>query len=71
MGNRKRILVLSHSLVTELSYADDYCNDNANHYNDVIMDAMASPAPRLLIQPFIQGADQIKHQSSASLAFVR
>ena len=30
---------------------------------------LKSPAPRLFTQPFIQGADQIKHQSSASLAF--
>ena len=29
-----------------------------------------SPAPRLFTRPFIQGADQRKHQSSASLAFV-
>ena len=43
------------------------------HYNYVIMGAMASksPASRLFTQPFIQGADQRKHQSSASLAFVR
>ena len=40
------------------------------HYNDVIMNAM-SPASRLFIQPFVQGADQRKHQSSSSLAFVR
>ena len=32
---------------------------------------LKSPAPRLFTQPFIQGADQRKHQSSASLAFVR
>ena len=31
---------------------------------------LKSPAPRLLTQPFIQGADQRKHQSSASLTFV-
>ena len=43
------------------------------HYDDVIMSAMRlkSPALRLFIQSFIQGADQRKHQSSASLAFVR
>ena len=29
------------------------------------------PASRLFTQPFIQGADQRKHQSSTSLAFVR
>ena len=32
---------------------------------------LKSPASRLFTQPFIQGADQRKHQSSASLAFVR
>ena len=32
---------------------------------------LESPASRLFTQPFIQGADQRKHQSSASLAFVR
>ena len=32
---------------------------------------LKSPASRLFTEPFIQGADQRKHQSSASLAFVR
>ena len=32
---------------------------------------LKSPASRLFTQPFIQGADRRKHQSSASLAFVR
>ena len=32
---------------------------------------LKSPASRLFTQPFFQGADQRKHQSSASLAFVR
>ena len=32
---------------------------------------LKSTASRLFTQPFIQGADQRKHQSSASLAFVR
>ena len=31
---------------------------------------LISPASRLFPQPFIQGADQRKHQSSASLAFM-
>ena len=34
-------------------------------------DGVKSPASRLFTQPFIQGADQRKHQSSVSLAFVR
>ena len=44
-----------------------------SHYNDVIMSAMASqsPASRLFAQRFSQGADKRKHQSSASVAFVR
>ena len=43
------------------------------HYNDVIMSAMASQLTSLTIVYSIvySGADQIKHQSSASLAFVR
>ena len=32
---------------------------------------LKSGAPRLFTQPFVQGEDQSKHQSSASLAFVR
>ena len=32
---------------------------------------LKSPVSRLFTQPFIKGADQRKHQSSASLAFVR
>ena len=32
---------------------------------------LKSPASRLFTQPYVQGADQRKHQSSASLAFVR
>ena len=43
------------------------------HYNDVIMDAVASQIPRLAIvySTVYSDADQRKHQSSASLAFVR
>ena len=43
------------------------------HNNDVIMGAMASQITRLpIVYPTVySGADQIKHQSSASLAFVR
>ena len=51
------------------------CDKNGHmpYYNDVIMSAMASQITSLTIftQRFIQGADQRKHQSSASLAFVR
>ena len=43
------------------------------HYCDVIMGAMASQVTSLTIvySTVYSGADQIKHQSSASLAFVR
>ena len=43
------------------------------HYSDVIMGAMASQTPSLVIvySTVYSGADQRKHQSSASLAFVR
>ena len=43
------------------------------HYNDVIMSVMASQITSLTIVYSIvySGADQRKHQSSASLAFVR
>ena len=45
------------------------------HYNDVIMSTMASQITSLAIVYsavfFYSGADQRKHQSSASLAFVR
>ena len=43
------------------------------HHGDVIMSAMASQIPSITIvcSNFYSGADQRKHQSSASLAFVR
>ena len=43
------------------------------HYNDVIMRAMASQitSPTIVYSTICSGADQIKHQSSTSLAFVR
>ena len=45
----------------------------ASHYNDVIMSAMASQVTSLTIvySTVYSGADQRKHQSSASLAFMR
>ena len=41
------------------------------HYNDVIMGAMASQITSLAYSIVCIGGDQRKHQSSASLAFVR
>ena len=46
-----------------------YCSVIDNHFSDGIMSTMASQIPSLTI--VYSGADQIKHQSSASLAFVR
>ena len=45
---------------------------NWQHYDDVIMDSISSQITSLTIvyPTFHSGADQIKHQSSASLAFV-
>ena len=58
-----------------LSYANCYiCLDflALDHYDDVIMSAMASLITSLTIaySTFYSRADQMKHQSSASLAFV-
>ena len=49
------------------------CLSYTVHYNDVIMSAMASQITSLTIvySTVYAGADQRKHQSSASLAFVR
>ena len=46
---------------------------NSWHYSDVIMNKMASQIPSLTIvySTIYQGEDERKHQSSASLAFVR
>ena len=45
---------------------------SCNHYNDIIMNVMASQITSLAIvySSVYPGADQRKHQSSASLAFV-
>ena len=48
------------------------CAKQLNHYNDVIMDTMTSQITSLSIvySTVNTGADQRKHQSSASLAFM-
>ena len=58
----------SYELDGTLSYAAD-----AIHYNDVIMSMIASQITNLTIvySTVYSGADQRKHQSSASLAFVQ
>ena len=55
-----------------ISHQDHYSN-TIRHYNDVIMSAMASQITSLTIaySTVYSVADQIKHQSYASLAFVR
>ena len=47
-------------------------NDMFGHYDDIIMGAIASQITSLTIvySTVYSGADQSKHQSSASLAFV-
>ena len=48
-------------------------NQNDEHYSDVIMGVMASQIISLMIvySTVYSGADQRKHQSSVSLAFVQ
>ena len=52
---------------------DNWLIAQCQHYNDVIMSAMASQITNLMIvySTFYSGADQRKLQSTASLAFVR
>ena len=54
-------------------YMNGYSIVSFSHYNDVIMSAIASQITNLtiVISTFYSGADQRKHQSFASLAFVR
>ena len=57
---------------TSMTFAKNIWNRHI-HYNDVIMSAMASQITSLTIvySSVYQDADQRKHQSSASLGFVR
>ena len=50
----------------------DYCDTSTNHYIDVIMTTMASQITSITVvySTVYSDADQRKHQSSASLAFV-
>ena len=68
--NWSHVIMISYYL--EESHLTDVFK-NQYHYNDVIMDAMASQITSLTIvySTVYSGADQRKHQSSASLAFVR
>ena len=58
-------------MTVTLAFHREQWDKGPKYYNDIIISAMASPASRLFTQPFIQGADQRKHYSSASLPFVR
>ena len=59
--------------VQEYGHYSCMCTVSHEHYNDVIMIAMASQITSLTIvgSTICSAADQRKHQSSASLAFVR
>ena len=66
------------SLHAAYDFLSQICKQNRlgldqHHYNGVIMGAMASQITSLAIvySTIYSGADQRKHQSSASLAFVR
>ena len=48
-----------------------YTRGPFQHYNDVMMSAMASQITSLFDHPFVHGADRRKYQSSTSLASVR
>ena len=63
----------SHATVYWLRYLCRSRWSMNNHYSDVIMDAMTSQVTSLTIvySAVYRGADQRKHHSSASLAFVR
>ena len=68
------ILVTIHRTKKDSFFVYEDSGSTANvHYNDVIMSTMASQITSLTIvfPKVCSGADQRKHQSSASLAFVR
>ena len=70
---RKRYKIL-HSDPVFLIFAEiPRCNNDPCHYSDVLMRAMASQITGVstVCSAVCSGADQRKHQSSASLAFVR
>ena len=56
-------------IIVYMAYSIIYSYNYIVHYNDVIMGTMASQIKSLAI--VYSGADQWKHQSTASLAFVR
>ena len=62
--------LLQQSTISDVSFK---CLTFSSYYSDVIMGAMASQIISLIIvySTVYSGADERKHQSSASLAFVR
>ena len=64
---------ISGGFVSKASYRLMNRGTGSLHYHDVMMSGMASPITSLTIvySTVYSGADQRKHQSSASLAFVR
>ena len=69
--SRNQLLLVTAIYMAEVMSVD--FEDWVWHYNDVIISAMASQIINLTIiySTVYSGADQRKHQSSASLAFVR
>ena len=63
---------MSNSAAHQMEYITGSHSDGASHYDDVIMSTIASQITSLtsVYSTFNSGADQSKHQSSASLAFV-
>ena len=61
--------------VISLAFGQSYAcpsGSGGHHFNDVIMSAMASQITGLtIVYSTVSGADQWKHQSSVSLAFVK
>ena len=66
-------LLLAHKTSYLLTLITIICYVPLNHYDDVTMSLMASQITSITIvySAVYSGADQRKHQSSASLAFVR
>ena len=64
---------ISHCCLVTVYGTMDFGHNCCLHYNDVIMSTMTSQITSLAIvySAVYSGADQRKHQSSASLAFVR
>ena len=66
--SQTRVIIITLAALERVVYTSTFL-----HYSDTIMDAMASKITRVAIvyATVYSGADQRKHQSSASLAFVR